>query len=192
MARLWIANSTKQNHEFIYRPRLRAEIEKTQDGTIKPVFGESRKQHIPVGGQICVGGSDGLSDGEIRNILDQHPSVPDFKSLNRVKGYQGLCYRIGPDNVPMDEIMERIEKNDEVRTEEAKDRQASTALKIASNMRNVASQDDAAFKDLRETDVQVAQKGDKEVNGGTPKMNQVVEVTEDGKTASGRGRKSAA
>jgi hypothetical protein len=191
MARLWIANTTKQHRDFVYRPRLREGVEKTEDGILKPVFGELRKQHIPVGGQICVGGADGLADGEIRNILDQHKYIVDFKSLNTVKGFQGLCYRIGPDPVPMEEILERIETNDKVRTEENKDRQAATALQIAANMRSVSQTDDAPFKDLRETDVQVAQRGDKEVNGGTPQLNHVVEVAEQGKEPSQRGRRQA-
>lgn len=186
--KLWIANSTKQNQDFVYRPKI-GDGGKREDGIIKPVFGEMRKQHIPVGGQICLGD---LSDGEIRNILDQHKHIVDFKGLSKVRGFQGLCYRISLDQVPMDEIMERIQKNDEVRTEEAKDRQAATALQIAANMRTVSNTDDAAFKDLRETDIQVAQQGAKEVNQGTPRLNQVVEVTEEGKEPSGRGRKSAA
>lgn len=190
MAKLWIANTSKQHHTFLYRPKI-GDGGKTDDGILRPVFGEIRKQDIPVGGQICVTGDD-LKDSEIRNILDQHKHIVDFKSLNRVKGFQGICYRIGPDPVPMDEILERIETNDKVLTEDNKDRQARRALEIAANMRGASQSDDAPFKDLRETDVQVSQKGDKEVNGGTPQLNQVVEVAEEGKEPSGRGRKSAA
>lgn len=189
MAKLWIANTTKQEHDFVYRPRIGGGG-KTDDGILKPVFGELRKQTIPVGGQICVSGVD--SQSEIDNVLTQHKHIVEFKSLNRVRGFQALCYRIGPDPVPIDEILERIETNDKARTEENKDRQATTAREIAARMRLVSQADDAPFKDLRETDVQVAQKGDKEVNQGTPKLNQVVEVTEIGKEPSGRGRKSAA
>ena len=109
-----------------------------------------------------------------------------------MRGFQGLCYRIGPDVVPMDEILERIETNDKVRTEENKDRQARTALDIAESMRLVSGQEDSPFKDLRETDVQISQKGNAEVNGGTPKLNNVVEVVEQGQSPSGRARKSAA
>jgi hypothetical protein len=187
MAKLWLCNSSKQNHEFVYRPKI-GDGGKTDDGILRPIFGEMRKQLIPVGGQICVGD---LKDGEIRNILDQHKHIVDFKSLNSARGFQGLCYKIGSDPVPMEAIVERINANDAVRTEEAKVRQTNTAIDIASRMRLVSQSDDAPFKDLRETDVQVAQKGDKEVNQGTPKMNQVVEVTEEGKEPSGRGRKSA-
>lgn len=188
MPKLFIANTTKQHHTFLYRPKI--SDGGVKDGILRPMFGDLRKYDIPVGGQICVG--DFSDDGEVRNILDQHKHIVEFKSLNRVKGFQGLTYRIGENQVPMDEILERIETNDAVRTEEAKDRQARTALDIASRMRVVAQEEGAPFKDLRETDVQVAQKGDKEVNKGTPQMNDVVEVTEDGKSPSGRGRKSAA
>lgn len=188
MAKLWIANTTKQNHDFVYRPKI-GSGGKTEDGILKPIFGELRKQHIPVGGQICVGD---LKDGEIDNLLSQHTHVVNFKELHVPKGFQGLSYKIGPDPIPMEAILGRIEQNDDVRTEENKDRQARTALEIAANMRSASQSDDAPFKDLRETDVQVSQKGDKEVNQGTPRLNQVVEVTEEGKEPSGRGRKSAA
>jgi DNA-binding protein H-NS len=187
--RLWIANTTKQIHEFVYRPRVGDGG--VQDGVLRPKFGDLRKHTIPVGGQISVGGANGLDTGEIDNILKQHAYIVQFKDLPKVKGFQGLCYRIGPDPVPMEKIMERIDQNDDVLSEEAKDRQAATALQIAASMRNASATDDAAFKDLRETDVQVAQKGNKEVNDNTPQVNQVVEVTEEGKTPSGRGRKSA-
>jgi len=189
MTKLWIANTTKQNHDFVYRPRIGEGGVGKEDGIVRPKYGEMRKQPIPVGGQICVGD---LSEGEIRNILDQHPHIVDYKSLNRAKAFQGLCYREGDKNVPIGEILERIETNDKIRTEENKLRQTNTALEIAGKMREVASTDDAPFKDLRETDVQVAQKGAQEVNGGTPRINNVVEVTEEGKAPSGRGRKSAA
>lgn len=188
MPKLFIANTTKQHHDFVYRPKI-GSGGKTEDGVLKPIYGEMRLQHIPVGGQICVSGVS--TDAEIRNILDQHKHIVEFKSLNRVRGFQGLCYR-QDDPVPIEEILERLETNDKVRTEENKDRQAATALKIASKMREVASDDQSPFKDLHETNVQVAQKGDKEVNEGTPKLNQVVEVTEDGKSPTTRGRKSAA
>jgi hypothetical protein len=184
--KLWIANTTKQIHIFVYRPKLGGG--KSEDGVMKPVFGEMRQQTIPLGGQICVGD---LQDGEIRNILDQHKHIVDFKSLNSLRGFQGLCYRQGPDPMPVEKILERIDSNDEVRTEESKDRQARTALEIASRMRLVSQSDDAPFKDLRETDIQVAQKADKEVNRGTSQLNQLVEVPEEGKQPSGRGRRSA-
>jgi hypothetical protein len=189
MPKLWIANTTKQSHDFVYRPRLRATLEKTEDGILKPVFGEQRNYMIPYAGQVCIG--DKLSDAEIKNILDQRQDVVDFQGLNRVRGFQGLCYRIGENEVPLGEIMERIETNDNVRTAQVKDRQQKSALEIATNLRSVSQTDDAPFKDLRETDVQVAQRADKEVNQGTPQMNQVVEVAESGKEPSGRGRRSA-
>lgn len=189
MPRLWIANTTKQVHDFNYRPRI-GPGGKTEDGALKPIFGDIRKQPIPIAGQICVG--ENLSDAEIANILSQHKHIVEFKNLHQVRGFQGFCYRIGPDPVPIGEILERIETNDKALTENSKERQVKTALEIATNMRNVSQSDDAPFKDLRETDVQIAQKGDKEVNQGTPKLNQVIEITEAGKEPSGRGRKSAA
>jgi hypothetical protein len=186
MAKLWISNSSKQNHEFVYRPKVGDGGVK--DGILRPMYGDLRKQLIPVGGQICIGD---LGDQETKDILAQHRHIVEFKDLLRERGFQGLCYRIGPDPMPIDKIMERISLNDEVRKKEATERQSDTALEIATNMRTVAASDDAPFKDLRETDVQVAQKGAKDVNGGTPELNQVVEVTEEGKSPSGRGRKSA-
>src|SRR5271155_2987089 len=131
MPKLWIANTTKQIHTFCYRPKIGAGGKSAEDGILRPVFGEMRQQSIPVGGQICVGGADGISDEEIKVILNQHKHIVEFKDLNRVKGFQGMCYRIGSDPVPIGEIMERIETNDEVRTQQNEDRQTATTLGIA-------------------------------------------------------------
>jgi len=189
MARLWIANTTTQHHEFIYRPKI--SDGGVKDGILRPMFGEARQQRIPVGGQICVGGPDGLDDGMIRTILDQHKHIVDFTSLPRVQGFQGLCYKIGPEPVPIEKILERIDENAKAREAVANDRQVASTLEIAARMRSVAGQEGAPFTDLRETTVQIAQKGHPEVNNGTPKLNRVVEVPEDGKEPSRRGRMSA-
>lgn len=190
MANLWIANTTKQVHIFQYRPKIGSGGQQ-EDGVLRPVYGELRKETIPVGGQICVSRSD-LKDAEIRVILDQHPHIPNFNELNMVKGYQGLCYRIGPNPVPMEEILERIETNDKARTDIANDRQMASALEIAGRIKLASAEGQTPYKDLRETDVQVAQHAEDGVNAGTPKINQVVEVPEQGKEPSGRGRRSAA
>jgi hypothetical protein len=189
--KLWIANTTKQVHTFHWRHRLGDNGVPDQGGMIlRPKFGDLHKQTIPVGGQILVSGKD-LDEGAIREILSQNPQIVDYKSLNREKPYIGLCYRIGPDPVEIERVLERIERNDQVRTEENKLRQTNTASQIASGIREVSNQDGAPFTGLRETDVQVAQAGNQEVNGGTPKLNDVVEVLEEGQKPSGRGRKAA-
>jgi hypothetical protein len=185
--KLWIANTTKQHHTFLYRPKI--SDGGVKDGILRPMYGDLRKQEIPVGGQILVG--DFSSDSDIRNILDQHKHIEEFSKLSRVQGFQGMCYRIGPDPVPIEKILERIDQNDQVRTKEAEVRQTNTAVEIASRLRAVSNEGGTPFKDLRETDVQVAQKGNKEVNDGTPKLNLVTEVVEEGKEPSQRGRRSA-
>lgn len=188
MTKLWIANTTKQHHEFVYRPKISDGGMK--DGIIRPKYGDIRKHHIPLGGQVLVGDFD--SDGEIRNILDQHKHIVEFSTLSKVKQFQGLCYKIGPDPVPVEKILERIDDNDKVRTEENRVRLVNTARDIATNMQQGSQTEGTPFKDLRETDVQVAQKGAEGVNKGTPQMNDVVEVVQDGKEPSRRGRQSAA
>lgn len=188
MARLWIANTTNQRHTFIYRPKIGEGGVK--EGVLLAKFGEMRRYDIPVGGQVAIGGDRGLEDGEIRGILDQHPHIVNFDELKRVNGYQGLCYRIGPNEVPIEKILERIDANDKARTDVAKDRQMQTTLEIANRMRNVSGQDGAAFTDLHETNVQVEQVPAQEVNDGTSKINTVVKVPEDGKTPTQRGPKS--
>lgn len=187
--KLWIANSTKQHHQFQYRPRISEYGAKNSDGSFRPTHGDLRRFDVPLGGQIYVGDFD---QKEIDEIFAQHPHIIQFKDLDKPSGYQGLCYRIGPDPVPFEALLERMDKNDAVRTQQSLDRQTDTAKVIATNLRSVSENSDAPFKDMRETDVQVAQTGAREVNGGTPKLNRVVEVLEAGKEASGRGRKSAA
>jgi hypothetical protein len=187
MTKLWIANCTKQHHTFVYRPKISDGGMK--DGILRPMYGDLRKQDIPVGGQILVG--DFKADTtEIRDILDQHKHIVEFNKLDRVQGFQGLCYREG-DPVPMDKILERINQNDDVRTKESTIRQTNTAVEIAGRLRSVSNEGGAPFKDMRETDVQVAQAANKEVNGGTPQINRVTEVLEEGKEPSTRGRRSA-
>jgi hypothetical protein len=186
MTKLFIANTTKQHHDFVYRPRI-GDPGRRDDGVLRQVYGDMRKQTIPLGGQILVGD---LKAEEIKVILEQHPHIVEFNKLDRVQGFQGLCYREN-DPVPMEKILERLTVNDEVRTKQAEVRQTNTAVEIASNLRAVSNEGGTPFKDLRETDVQVAQKGNKEVNDGTPKLNLVTEVVEEGKEPSTRGRRSA-
>jgi hypothetical protein len=185
--KLWIANLTKQHHTFMYRPKI--SDGGVKDGIMRPMYGDLRQRTIPLGGQILV--EDFSSDSDVRNVLDQHKHIVEFSKLDKEKGFQGLCYRIGEDAVPIDKILEQLKENDNVRTKESEVRQTNTALEISSRLRAVSNEGGVPFKDMRETDVQVAQAPHKEVNDGTPKVNRVTEVVEEGKEPSMRGRRNA-
>src|ERR1700683_3772726 len=117
--KLYLANTSKQHHLFIYRPADRPET--------KPV-------EIPAGTQVQIGG-DNMSDHDIDRMLRQHApyGLTAVKDLPRTAGYIGLVYSIDKP-VNMDQFMSTFEKNDIEMNANAADRRESAAAAIADGM----------------------------------------------------------
>lgn len=100
---LYIANSTKQHQDFIYR---------------LPGKGP-RMQPIPIGGQIQVTGD--LTADEIDQVIAQHAKyglIP-VDEVDRNKTFNGMCYSVGK-SITMDKIDRAIRHNTNVLIERGK------------------------------------------------------------------------
>jgi hypothetical protein len=115
MPKLWIANLSKQNHDFLYRLPGRKGLD--------PLL-----ERIPIGQQVAIGGLD-LTSEEIAYVIEQHTpyGLRDANELSSLKTYAGRCYSIGTP-VKLDNMLYVFEKNDEslnVRAAEIREDQAA-------------------------------------------------------------------
>lgn len=122
MSVLYIANTSKQHHQFMYR--LSAQQ-------------FPRPVDIRIGQQVRLE----LSREDIDKILHQHRryGLRSVKELALNRDYVGLCYNIDAP-VPLDNerlIFETFDHNDTVLNARADDRREEAAVAIASDITNV-------------------------------------------------------
>lgn len=155
MASLYIANTSKQHHDFAYR--LPEEI-------------SVRRQMIPVGGQIRVGGDMSLE--LIERIIKQHQpyGLKAVSDLTRNRDYVGLCYSIDkPVQLNSDRVMsDTFEKNDSVLDARAEDRREEAAVAIADQIQGTMRDHGVA---VPRAEVEIV-----EETRGTPKIASGYEV----------------
>ena len=116
--KLYIANMTKQQHDFLYRV---------------PESPRVHRQLIPAGAQIQVHRDDTLA--VLEAIVAQHSSYglkPAHEVLNR-KGYTGLCYSIDAP-IAVDTFMVAQEQNDDALIEQGAERRKNEAAAIHDRM----------------------------------------------------------
>jgi hypothetical protein len=166
MTKLFIANTTKQHHDFAYR---------------LPEDKNVRIETIRIGTQVAVGGD--LSMDVIARIIEQHSAygLRDARTLSGVKDFVGLCYSIDKP-VPMDNMLVLFERNDEVLNERADQRREDIAGAIA---HNTQSQMEGADVTLQRAEVEVVE----ETKNGTPAVSSGYEVTADGAPSRHNARK---
>jgi hypothetical protein len=126
MARLYIANCTKQRHEFLYRaPEQKNHI----------------KQPIEIGSQIAVWKSDGTaSRDDLQIIVEQHTAygLVDVSEIDRTKHFVGMCYSFDKP-VDIQKIMYTIESNDAVLEQRSLDLRKEGASVISHTLNQIAS-----------------------------------------------------
>jgi hypothetical protein len=112
--KLFVTNTTKQNHVFAYRLQERQQV---------------FVRTIRAGGQICL---DNLDKDEIDRIVAQHVTygmIP-AKELSRKKGFTGLVYNVDSE-INVDAMLETFENNDKALDGQAQVRREVTAQAIA-------------------------------------------------------------
>jgi hypothetical protein len=103
MARLFIANVTKQNFMFTYR---------------FPERSQPCTQRIDAGGQICVapnGSNTDLAQQEIDYILQQYEKygIQEADKIDHSKGpFNGICYSIGK-QISVEKLRKAVIKNEQ-------------------------------------------------------------------------------
>jgi hypothetical protein len=97
MAKLYVANTSKQIVDFCYRIRDEKEYRRrglTAEGEII-LEKNYRTEKIGVGQQILVGGGR-LSEKDIACVIDQYADkgLVDSTKISRMQDFAGLCYRL--------------------------------------------------------------------------------------------------
>jgi hypothetical protein len=96
MPTLYVANASKQKHDFIYRIPEETSV---------------RRQQIPPGGQIVVYQPNTPAD-VLKVIIDQHTryGLMDIAEIDRRKPFVGICYRLDKP-IQVEKIMQADEHN---------------------------------------------------------------------------------
>jgi hypothetical protein len=113
--KLFLANTTKQHHQFYYRP---------------PDWLQPKTVDIPAGTQMQIGGD--MSSDQISFILKQHApyGLTAAKDLQRTAGYIGLVYSVDTP-VKLEEFLSTFERNDHEINANAVEKRETAAAAIA-------------------------------------------------------------
>lgn len=172
MTTLYVANASKQKHDFIYRIPEETSV---------------RRQQIPAGGQITVYQPNTSLD-ILRAIVDQHLKygLVDVADIDRRKPFVGVCYSFDKP-IKVDKIMQADEHNAGVLQEASLEARKLSAAAL----HNAINQATGGAAQIESLELEVV-----EQNGPTePGLNERVMVTRDGDEAPpprrGRPRKAA-
>jgi len=123
MAKLYIANCTKQRHEFMYRA---------------PEQKNPVTQVIEIGSQIMVW-KDEPRD-VLLNIVEQHEhyGLISVADIDRTKHFVGMCYQFDKP-IDVNKIMYTVENNDTVLEQRALDARKEAAQVISHSLSQVAA-----------------------------------------------------
>lgn len=161
MTTLYIANTSKQKHLFIYR---RAEA----TSTTPPI-------EIPPGTQVMIGKN--LSPEEVDSIIEHHGhyGMVNARDAARADNFVGLCYSI--DKPISEENMElTYDHNDEILDAIAESNREKTAVAISANLESALESTHSAVK-VGRVEVEVTE----EAKIGQPqRVNAGVEVLKEG------------
>lgn len=118
--RLYIANTTKQHHQFLYR---------------LPEDSVPRSASVKIGTQEQLPGD--FSPEQIQHIVDQKTpyGLKNWAEVKNTRDFVGLCYSVGKP-VEMDHILTAVEHNDEVLDSAAEDRREVEAAVVANNIQS--------------------------------------------------------
>lgn len=160
MPTLYVANASKQKHDFIYRV---------------PEETSLRRQQIPAGGQITVYQPNAPIE-VLRTIIDQHAryGLVDVADIDRRKPFVGVCYSLDKP-IKVDKIMQADEHNAGVLQQAS---QEARKLSAAALHNAIDRATEGAVK-LESLELEVV-----EQNGPTePGLNERVMVHRDGEDA---------
>jgi len=167
--KLYIANTTKQDHDFVYRV---------------PEIDRMFHQPVPSGQQVLV--YKEMSTSDVDAIIKQHAQygLTRVDEIDRRKPFIGMCYSIDK-QIPVSKIMYAAEHNDDVLAEQGLEgrKEAAAALSDKLNRESGGS--------LVDLEVQVIE--DKKKGDTTKRFDSTIQVTgnPDKPRRGGRPRKAA-
>ncbi len=163
MTKMYVANATPQNHNFIYR----------LPGKIDYI-----RQNIPAGGQVQLSGD--LTTMEIDAVVEQHApyGLVSAREVDRTKPFAGLCYALDKP-VQLGKIESLIEHNREVMTERGRQLRTEAALAVNERVENELFErqmpDTVRSLEMHVEEISRGQRGD-----DSPEFNEGVRVTREG------------
>lgn len=168
MAKLFIANTSKQIYDFCYR---------------LPEEKNFRTEKIQIGQQALIGGGK-FSPDQIAHIINQQADgvLTDANTISRLNLRAGLCYRLEK-SVDMERIMALFEHNDKHMNSDAEGRREANAEAISKLMEDRSHE---LGVPLNRSEVEIVEETPK--NGGTPRIATGLEVVRDGKRPNHTGR----
>lgn len=161
MTKLFIANTTKQHHEFVYRV--------PEDGRNVPIM-----QKIPVGECVMIYKDD--STAVLDAIIDQHAryGLVAVSEIDRTKDFIGLAYQFDQP-IDVDKIIRALSHNDMVLKAMGEEQRKQAAVAIASTID--AKTEDAGVK-LAGLDVTIEEVDRRD--GTDTALNETVSVAKEG------------
>jgi hypothetical protein len=126
MAKLYVANCTKQKHDFLY---------------LAPETRTPRQQRIPVGAQIQV--FQDAPEEVLMAIVQQHEryGMIAAKDIPRAQAFFGYCYSIDkPINV--EQIMTAVQHNEDVLVEKGLEARKIQALALDESLSEMARENE--------------------------------------------------
>lgn len=155
MAKLYIANCTKQHQDFQYRI---------------PETGKLTAQPIPVGQQIMV--YKDTNRHELEQIVAQHEvyGLLPVSEARKAKGFVGLCYDYDKP-VSMEVVVETVEHNDEALEQRSQEIREDSVAATEHQMKEQVQQAGGDAEDVSGLEVEVVeQKAPNDPNGETFKQ----------------------
>lgn len=156
MPKLFIANTSKQNHHFAFR---------------LPEWQGPKFDMIQVGGQIAVCSGQDLSQDQVDFIIKSHVpyGLRSVTEAAKEKDFVGLCYSIGKP-VTLDSFGKVFEHNEDAMKERAAERRQETVAAVAESLRNTGAP-------MQRAEVEIIE----ETRGGaTPSISEGVEIVAPG------------
>ena len=156
--RLYIANATKQNFDFMYR---------------MPEVSGIRVQTIPIGGQIQITGE--LSTLQVDSIIAQHAKygMVSVDEIDRSRNFTGLCYSIDK-QIPVAKIMTAVRLNTAVLQNRGKQMRQEAAVAENNRIERTLIENDIPGV-LNKLEVSVVEEKDRA--DGEPMVAEGVRVT---------------
>lgn len=173
MTKLYVANTTKQNHLFAYRDP------KTNGIVTQP---------IPIGQQILVGNKEWKPE-EAAKIIDHHSRYGMIEAtlISRKRGFVGMCYRLDK-AVDLSQFEAMLDGNDAALNQRASDRREEVAEMIKHNMDQVLSEAGATDNPIQRVEIETIEDTQK----GVPSISEGIEVAPISRHNASKGRRSKA
>jgi hypothetical protein len=132
MAKLFVANCTRQRHEFIFRA---------------PEQKNPQVKVIEIGGQSQIWNDSPID--QLRNIVEQHEmyGLIPVSEIDRTRRFVGYCYSFDKP-IDVDKIMYTVENNDVVLTADALESRKQSAQIINQSLSQVAAEAGNGLKNL--------------------------------------------